>query len=103
MQLYFMKRRNTRFHLTCYVERPYVNACSSIRLRYLTLNGVETSLTVNRCFDSVFCDATILLVTCEGSAWVAQHDIEKCNPLFLGDIHITPNGIITPVPTGNAV
>jgi hypothetical protein len=58
----------------CHVERPSVKFCRSVRLSCSPLNGVETSLTTNRCFDSVYCELRTLFVSCEGSARVAQHD-----------------------------
>jgi hypothetical protein len=58
----------------CHVERPCGETCCSVSLNDSTLNGVETSVTVKRCFDSVFCKLTTLIVTFKRSAWVAQHD-----------------------------
>jgi hypothetical protein len=58
----------------CHVERLYGEIYRSVRLRCSLLNGVEASVTVSRCFDSVYCKLTTLIVNFKRSALVAQHD-----------------------------
>jgi hypothetical protein len=59
---------------TYHVERPSEKLCRLVHLRYLPLNGVETSLHGYRCFDSVDCELTTLFVNRKDGARVAQHD-----------------------------
>jgi hypothetical protein len=67
-------RKYVVFTSLCHVERPYVNTYSSVSLDYSPSNGVETSDTVKRCFDSVHCELTTLVVNFKHTALVAQHD-----------------------------
>jgi hypothetical protein len=73
-------RQYAAFSFLCHVERSRVTTGRLASLRYSPPNGVETSFQGKRCFDSVSCDDTTLLVNSEGSDWVAQHDIagQKC-------------------------
>ena len=61
----------------CHVERPFGEICHSVSLDGSPLNGVETSVTVKRCFDSVFCDLTTLIINFKRNAFSAQHDKRK--------------------------
>jgi hypothetical protein len=68
--------------LRSHVERPRGKTCYSVSLDCSTLNGVETSVTVNRCFDSVYYDLTLLRINLKCSASVAQHDKCELNEVY---------------------
>jgi hypothetical protein len=63
----------------CHVERLWGGVRWSVSLNGSSLNGVETSNCVKRCFDSVCGNLTTLLGDFKCCAVVAQHDTRGIN------------------------